>query len=236
GRGQGRHRAVGRRRGAGRCGDRRSGGRVRRRRRLPREVRRRFAGRDPAEPRRLPRAGGALLAVPRLVLTGFMATGKTEVGRLLARRLGRRFVDTDGLVETAAHCSVAQIFAGDGEAYFRRLERDAVEEACAVPDALIATGGGTLLDPDNRRRRDGEARVAAGASMTIEQADEVRVDRGARSYPVLIGAGLLAELGPRLAAAGFQGRCALVTSERVGALYREPAVASLGDAGLSPIV
>ena len=72
--------------------------------------------------------------------------------------------------------------------------------------------------------------------MTIERTDEVRVDLGARSYPVLIGAGLLAELGPRLAAAGFQGRCALVTSERVGALYREPVVASLGDAGLSPTV
>jgi len=127
--------------------------------------------------------------VPRLVLTGFMATGKTEVGRLLARRLGRPFVDTDGLVETAARCSVAQIFAGDGEAYFRRLERDAVEEACAVPDAVIATGGGTLLDPDNRRRlvgagpvvcltasanpREEDALLAAGAAVCLRKDTEL---------------------------------------------------------------
>src|SRR5256712_13590739 len=66
-------------------------------------------------------------------------------------------------------------------------------------------------------------------------AHEVRVDLGARSYPVVIGAGVLAEVGPRLAAAGYRGRCALVTSERVGTLYREPAVASLGEAGFSPV-
>ena len=81
-----------------------------------------------------------------LILTGFMATGKTEVGRLLARRFGCPFFDTDGLVETAARRTIAQIFASDGEAHFRALERDAVGEACAVPDAVIATGGGTLLD------------------------------------------------------------------------------------------
>src|SRR5256886_1623931 len=63
----------------------------------------------------------------------------------------------------------------------------------------------------------------------------VRVDLGARSYPVVIGAGLLAEVGPRLAAAGYRGRCALVTSERVGALYREPVAASLGQAGFAPV-
>src|SRR5438552_10508839 len=81
-----------------------------------------------------------------------MATGKSEVGRRLARRLGRPFVDLDQLVEAAAGRTVAAIFAAEGEARFRELERDAVEEACRVPDAVIATGGGTLLDPENRRR------------------------------------------------------------------------------------
>ena len=72
--------------------------------------------------------------------------------------------------------------------------------------------------------------------MRIEAAAyEVRVDLGPRSYPVVIGAGLLAEVGPRLAAAGYRGRCALVTSERVGALYREPVLASLTEAGLAPV-
>jgi shikimate kinase len=90
--------------------------------------------------------------VPQVILTGFMATGKTEVGRRLARRLGRPFVDVDGLVEASAGRSVAVIFASDGEARFRALERAAVVEACRVPEAVVATGGGTMLDPENRRR------------------------------------------------------------------------------------
>ena len=90
--------------------------------------------------------------MPQVILTGFMATGKTEVGRRLARRLGRPFVDTDGLIEAAARKPVADIFASEGEARFRELERVAVAEACLVPEAVVATGGGTLLDADNRRR------------------------------------------------------------------------------------
>jgi shikimate kinase len=90
--------------------------------------------------------------VPQVILTGFMATGKTEVGRRLARRLGRPFVDIDGLVEAASGKKVAYIFASEGEARFRQLERAAVAEACLVPEAVVATGGGTLLDAENRRR------------------------------------------------------------------------------------
>src|SRR5512146_2178710 len=81
-----------------------------------------------------------------------MATGKSEVGRRLARVLGRPFVDIDGLVEADAGRSVAEIFAAEGEPAFRAREREAVARACAVPDAVVATGGGTLLDPENRRR------------------------------------------------------------------------------------
>ena len=80
-----------------------------------------------------------------------MGTGKTEVGRRLARALGRTFVDTDRLVEARAGRSVAAIFADEGEAGFRSREREAVAAACALPDAVIATGGGALVDPENRR-------------------------------------------------------------------------------------
>ena len=90
--------------------------------------------------------------MPHIVLTGFMATGKTEVGRRLARLLQRPFVDTDGIVEGAEGRTVAQIFASEGEVRFRQLERAAVERACAMQDAVIATGGGALLDPENRLR------------------------------------------------------------------------------------
>jgi shikimate kinase len=89
--------------------------------------------------------------VAQIVLTGFMATGKSRVGRRLAQVLGRTFVDTDDLVEAAAGRSVAEVFAAEGEAAFRARERAAVEQACALSDAVIATGGGTLVDPENRR-------------------------------------------------------------------------------------
>jgi shikimate kinase len=84
-----------------------------------------------------------------IVLTGFMGTGKSEVGRRLARRLGRAFVDTDQLVEARAGKSVAAIFADDGEPVFRRLEREAVAEAASRSEAVIAVGGGAVLDATN---------------------------------------------------------------------------------------
>ena len=105
--------------------------------------------------------------MPQIVLTGFMGTGKTAVGRRLARALGRPFVDIDGLIEAAAGRTVAEIFATDGEPHFRALERDAVEQACSVPEAVIATGGGTVLDPDNRRRL-----AAAGPIVCLEAKPE----------------------------------------------------------------
>jgi shikimate kinase len=87
-----------------------------------------------------------------IVLTGFMGTGKSEVGRRLATRLGRPFVDTDQLVEGRVGKSVSAIFADDGEAAFRALERDAVATATARGDTVIAVGGGAVLDAANLAR------------------------------------------------------------------------------------
>jgi 3-dehydroquinate synthase len=72
--------------------------------------------------------------------------------------------------------------------------------------------------------------------MTAERVEEVTVDLGRRSYQVLVGGALLQLAGPRLAALGHRGRCALVTSVRVGGLYRAPVEASLRDAGFEPVV
>lgn len=85
----------------------------------------------------------------RVVLTGFMGTGKTAVGQRVAQRLGRPFADTDALVEAMAGKPVRRIFAEDGEARFREFERDAVERACALGDAVVSTGGGALVDDRN---------------------------------------------------------------------------------------
>jgi shikimate kinase len=88
-----------------------------------------------------------------LVLVGLMGAGKTTVGERCAERLTRPFVDTDDVVEAMARRSVREIFAEEGESTFRALERDAVRDATGSPAAaVIACGGGAVLDPDNRRR------------------------------------------------------------------------------------
>src|SRR5262245_66535536 len=86
----------------------------------------------------------------RVILAGFMGTGKTEVGRRLARSLGWTFVDTDALVESAAGRSISAVFADEGEAAFRAREREAVARACAMTAAVVAVGGGALRDPESR--------------------------------------------------------------------------------------
>ncbi len=81
-----------------------------------------------------------------------MGAGKTSVGRACARRLDRAFVDVDEVVELATGRVISEIFATDGEAAFRLLERDALAEACAgIEPGVIACGGGAVIDPDNRR-------------------------------------------------------------------------------------
>ena len=86
----------------------------------------------------------------RVVLVGMPASGKTTVGRILARRLGRPFVDIDDLVAQRLGVSVPDFIDARGERAFRDEESQAVNDANAVPEAVIATGGGTVLDPVNR--------------------------------------------------------------------------------------
>ena len=83
---------------------------------------------------------------PTVTLIGLMGAGKSKVGRLTAERLGRAFVDTDALIAQRAGRTVANIFATDGEAVFRTLERAAVAEAVARTGAIVAVGGGAALD------------------------------------------------------------------------------------------
>ena len=85
-----------------------------------------------------------------IVVTGFMGTGKTAVGREVARRLGRPFVDMDAEIEARAGKPIPRIFTEDGEAAFRRMEAALCEELSAQNGLVIATGGGALVDPTNR--------------------------------------------------------------------------------------
>ncbi|HLJ69366.1 MAG TPA: 3-dehydroquinate synthase [Chloroflexota bacterium] len=86
-----------------------------------------------------------------LVLTGFMGTGKTTAGRILADRYGFDFFDTDGLIEARGGRSIREIFAEDGETAFRALETEMLGEALRGSGRVIATGGGALVSEDNRR-------------------------------------------------------------------------------------
>jgi 3-dehydroquinate synthase len=237
-----------------------------------------------------------------VVLTGFMGTGKTAVGSEVARRLGRRFIDTDTLITEAAGLPIPEIFARFGETRFRAFEREAIERACAEPGAVVATGGGAMVDPENRARlkaagpvicldadvdtiarrvgddpgrpllRGGDprervrallaeratayaaadhrvdtsgrtvgevvdavlaiARTVAGdepASGVMETT--VRVDLGARSYPVYVGRAILDSVGTRLRETGAGSRVALLTTITVGALYAAAVRRSLENAG-----
>src|SRR4029079_1661455 len=79
-----------------------------------------------------------------------MAAGKTTVARALAERLGWRAEDIDELIEARERRTVADIFARSGERYFRTLERDILRLLLPLRHVVVATGGGTFMDPDNR--------------------------------------------------------------------------------------
>jgi shikimate kinase len=86
----------------------------------------------------------------KIYLVGFMAAGKTTVARALAGRLGWRAEDIDELIEARERRTVADIFSRNGEPYFRALERDILRLLLPLRHVVVATGGGTFMDPENR--------------------------------------------------------------------------------------
>jgi shikimate kinase/3-dehydroquinate synthase len=83
-------------------------------------------------------------------LVGLMGAGKTTIGRMLARKLGLRFVDSDHEIEARTGASIPWIFEIEGEASFRRREADVIRDLCAQDGIVLATGGGAVLHPDSR--------------------------------------------------------------------------------------
>ena len=86
----------------------------------------------------------------KLYLVGFMGAGNTTVATALGGRIGWRAEDVDHRIEARERRSVSTIFAQDGEAYFRRIEREVVLDLLPDRNVVIATGGGTFADPDLR--------------------------------------------------------------------------------------
>ena len=90
------------------------------------------------------------MTVDKIYLVGFMAAGKTTVAQTLGARLGWRAEDIDGLIEARERMTVADIFSRHGEQYFRNAEREILRLLLPMRHAVVATGGGTFMDADNR--------------------------------------------------------------------------------------
>lgn len=123
---------------------------------------------------------------PKLFLTGFMGSGKSAVGPIVAQRLGWRFIDSDSEIVHRAGGPIAELFTAHGEAHFRRLEREVIAELAGDPrrcpqcrgmrPAVIATGGGVLVDESNCA-----ALKSAGVVVCLTARPEVLAQRVTRS-------------------------------------------------------
>jgi len=87
--------------------------------------------------------------VKNIVLVGFMGTGKSSVGKILSKKLQRPLIDVDEHIEEMEKRKICDIFEKEGEAHFRSLEKDAIRWAAEKEAAVIITGGGAVLDPEN---------------------------------------------------------------------------------------
>jgi shikimate kinase len=90
------------------------------------------------------------MTMDKVYLVGFMASGKTTVARALAARLDWRSEDVDELIVARERTTIAQLFARHGEPYFRQVERDILRLLQPLRHVVVATGGGTFTDPENR--------------------------------------------------------------------------------------
>ena len=172
---------------------------------------------------------------PKLIITGFMATGKSSVGPIVAKRLGWEFIDSDTMIVARAKKPVAQIFADDGEAQFRKFEREAIARLagdlrrcpqCHGPfPQVISTGGGVLTDESNCA-----ALKRAGVIICLTARPEVlaaRIDRSKTRRPKLTESGqptldrvakLMSERADAYARADAQVDTSDLTADQVAAL------------------
>lgn len=121
-----------------------------------------------------------------MVLTGFMGTGKSTVGRALAQRLERDFIDTDARIEQQ-HGSIAEIFATSGEATFRDLEHQVASELAQRHSLVIATGGRMLLDERNADALDATGEIFCLHATAEELGERLLVDGERSKRPLLAG-------------------------------------------------
>jgi shikimate kinase len=144
-----------------------------------------------------------------IFLVGPMGSGKTAVGRLLARALSVPFHDSDAEIERRTGVDIPYIFEKEGEAGFRQREREAIEALTALPNIVLATGGGAVLLEENRRHLAARGRVVYLQTSVTQQAQRVR---HGRNRPLLAEGDPAARLGELMdARAPLYGEIADVT-------------------------
>ncbi|MEP6671156.1 MAG: shikimate kinase [Chthoniobacter sp.] len=111
-----------------------------------------------------------------IVFIGFMGSGKTSIGRLVAHRLGFQFIDTDAVVVERAGMQVAEIFARHGEPWFREQETAVLRSLGNLNRAVFSTGGGIVLRPENR-----ELLRELGLVVWLTASEEVIFERVSRN-------------------------------------------------------
>ena len=120
-----------------------------------------------------------------IILTGFMATGKTTIGKRLAGQLGYEFVDTDHLIEDRSGLTVAEIFQEKGETVFRSMETEIARELGKKEGLVIATGGGLVLNPVNVTALEKQGRIFCLVATTEDILE--RTTRDAVVRPLIHG-------------------------------------------------
>jgi shikimate kinase len=135
--------------------------------------------------------------VRNVVLTGFLGTGKSTSGRLLAGRLGATFVDTDDLIERE-HGPIDRIFSDQGEAEFRRIERAVAEELSERDGLVISTGGRLMLDARNAEVLGADAHVFCLTASVDTIVARVEADRDRVDRPLLVAKDVRARIAELL--------------------------------------
>ncbi|MFD2612870.1 shikimate kinase [Paenibacillus gansuensis] len=114
--------------------------------------------------------------IKNLVLIGFMGTGKSTVGQLLAEKLEWTFIDSDAALVSREGRSIPDIFSSDGEAYFRNAESRALADILSRNRQVVATGGGAVLREENRQLMKGQGMVVALTATAEAIIERVRQD------------------------------------------------------------
>ncbi len=150
---------------------------------------------------------------PNIILTGFMGSGKTTVGKLLARKLSYDFIDTDQMIEQRCGMTVLELFQTKGEKIFRAMEADISQELGARRGLVVSTGGKLMLDPDNAQALRAAGRVYCLVASPEETFKRVSLDTSAKR-PLLDTVSPLDKIAELLRErqAGYNQYCQIVTT------------------------